>query len=232
MGLSKEQRAEEIKAKGFELVDDTGYKNMKSRIIVRCPHGHLTETCIEDFRKISFECPKCTSETDFKNPRAVPPKAPGVTRIIGFDQATENFGLSIFDDGKLVYYSLYKFSGILAVRLVKIAKFVRDIVNDWQPDQICFEDIQYEHSIPTFKILSMLIGIITEICEESGVDYQIVSPNVWRKYAGTAGKVRREEKLLSIGKVKEKYGVTVSDDIAEAILIGGYAVKTYRKTLL
>lgn len=131
MALSKEQRIEEIKSKGFELVDDTGYKNIQSRIIVRCPHGHLTETCIEDFRKVSFECPKCSnSETGFKNPRDVPPKMPGTTRIIGFDQATENFGLSIFDDGKLVYYGLYKFSGVLANRLAKIDKFVRAVITE------------------------------------------------------------------------------------------------------
>ena len=49
-------------------------------------------------------------------------------RIIAFDQATERFGLSIFDDGKLVFYSLYTFSGGMVQRLVKIKKFVRDIV--------------------------------------------------------------------------------------------------------
>lgn len=35
-----------------------------------------------------------------------------------------------------------------------------------------------------------------------------------------------------MAKVKEKYGISVSDDIAEAILIGSYAVKTYRKKLI
>ena len=92
------------------------------------------------------------------------------------------------------------------------------------------EDIQYQNGIITFKILAMLLGIIEEACAENNIPYEVVSPNVWRKYAGTCGKSRKEEKLLSIAIVKEKYNITVSDDVAEAILIGSYAVKTQSKT--
>ena len=50
-------------------------------------------------------------------------------------------------------------------------------------------------------------------------------PNVWRRYANTAGKDRRTEKMLSVAKVKELYNIDVGDDVAEAILIGRYAVR-------
>ena len=33
--------------------------------------------------------------------------------------------------------------------------------------------------------------------------------------------------MLSKAKVKEKYNIDVSDDVAEAILIGSYAVKVH-----
>jgi hypothetical protein len=75
----------------------------------------------------------------------------------------------------------------------------------------------------------MLLGIVEEVCGENNIPYEVVSPNVWRKYAGTCGKSRKEEKLLSIALVKEKYDITVTDDVAEAILIGNYAVKTQSK---
>lgn len=223
--LSKTQRQEEIAARGYTLIDDSGYKNLESPITIKCSHGHLIKTTRKRFRRETFECPKCNNDI-IVNPKVVPPKAAGATRVVAFDQATEHFGLSVFDNNKLVYYSLYTFKGTLDSRLVAITRMVRDIViKEWQPDYICFEDIQYEKNIRTFKILAELIGIITELCKEAEIRYEIVMPNVWRRYANTAGKDRRTEKMLSVAKVKELYNIDVSDDVAEAILIGRYAVR-------
>jgi hypothetical protein len=86
----------------------------------------LVETCLADFRKVSFTCPVCDKDIKFVNPSAVPQKKG--YRIIAFDQATEKFGLSIFEDGQLIFYSLYTFSGDVVHRLTKIRKFVQDIV--------------------------------------------------------------------------------------------------------
>lgn len=225
--LPHEQLEDEIKQLGYTLVGDKNYSNILSRIIIECPHHHLIETCLNDIRKPSFVCPACDKEVHFVNPKAVPPKN-GAYRIIAFDQATENFGLSIFDNGKLVFYSLYRFSGTVSMRLVKIRKFIKEIVLDaWHPDFVVFEDIQFQKAVLTFKVLAMLYGIVEELLAEEGITYASVSPNVWRKYAGTAGKNRAMEKQLSKALVKQKYNVDVVDDIAEAILIGQYAVKVY-----
>lgn len=131
----------------------------------------------------------------------------------------------------MVFYSLYTFSGDTVSRLVKIKKFIKDIVIDaWKPDCIIMEDIQQQHgAVLTYKILAMLLGVIEVTCAENEIPYEVVSPNVWRKYAGTCGKTRREEKLLSVAIVKDKYGVNVTDDIAEAILIGQYGSKTHKR---
>ena len=227
--LSTNQIRDLISAKGkFSLVSDEGYENIHSRILVRCDKGHLFETCIADVRHPSFACPQCNRHLDFINPAAVPQKRG--YRLIAFDQATEKFGLSIYEDGKLIFYSLYQFSGDVTARLSQINKFVRDIViAQWKPDYIVMEDIQYQQNgLMTFKVLAMLLGICEIACRDNDVPYEVVSPNVWRKYAGTAGKTRREEKLLSVGKVKEQYGVVVSDDIAEAILIGSYGIRMHQ----
>ena len=116
--LSHEQILKEVSARGYELVDDSNYSSLNSRIIIRCPKGHLIETSLGDFRHVSFTCPVCDKDIKFINPNQVPQKKG--YRIIAFDQATEKFGLSIFDDGKLVFYSLYNFTGSLNVRLLKI----------------------------------------------------------------------------------------------------------------
>ena len=228
--LSEVQIADEVKKQGYELVDASKYENMQSEIVIKCPKGHLIRTSLADFRRPSFTCPVCDKNINFINPNAVPAKAAGSYRLIAFDQATEHFGLSIFDDGKLVFYSLYTFSGDLVARLTKIRKLVNDIViKEWKPDYIVFEDIQYQNGIMTFKVLAMLLGIIHEVCSENEIPFECVSPNVWRKYAGTCGKSRREEKLLSMAVVKEKYNISVSDDVAEAILIGSYGIRMHKK---
>lgn len=124
--ISHEALLEEITKRGYILIDDSNYTNMDSEITIKCNHGHLIKTSFRDFRKPSFTCPVCDKSITFINPQQVPPKSG--YRIIAFDQATENFGLSIFDNGKLVFYYLYKFSGDLTARLVKIRKFINDVV--------------------------------------------------------------------------------------------------------
>lgn len=227
--LSLEQIREEVAAKGYKLVDATGYTNMQSEIVVECSKGHQTRVSFADFRSPSFTCPKCDASIKFNNPDVVPQKVG--YRVIAFDQATEHFGLSIFDDGKLVFFHLYTFAGTVAKRLAQIKKFVRDIViKEWKPDYIVMEDIQYQYgAVLTYKILAMLLGVIEVECTEAEVPYEVVSPNVWRKYAGTAGKTRLQEKQLSVAVVKEKYGVRVNDDVAEAILIGRYGAQMHGK---
>lgn len=226
--LTHQQIADEVFAQGYELVDDSKYTSLNSNIIIRCPQGHLIETSLANFRRPSFTCPVCDKDVKFVNPTIVPKKTG--FRVIAFDQATENFGLSIFDDNQLVFYSLYTFSGDVVSRLTKIKKFIAEIVLPlWQPDYVVMEDIQYQYgAVLTYKILAMLLGVIEVACNEANVKYEVVSPNVWRKYAGTAGKSRREEKMLSVALVKEKYGVKVSDDVAEAILIGRYGAMNHK----
>ena len=228
--MSHEKIAAEVAALGYELIDDSKYTNLLTPILIKCKEDHYIEASLSDIRKPSFTCPCCDKSITFVNPNSVPDKG-NSRRIIAFDQATEKFGLSIFDDGKLVFYHLYVFSGDLNARLIKIRKFIQEIViTQWKPDFIVMEDIQYQNGLITFKILAMLLGIVEEVCGENNIPYEVVSPNVWRKYAGTCGKSRKEEKLLSIALVKEKYDITVTDDVAEAILIGNYAVKTQNKT--
>ena len=228
--LSTDKIKEELATKHFTLLDDSNYTTLNSPIVIQCEHGHKIEVSMNDFRRPSFVCPCCDKSINFINPKNVPPKTG--YRVIAFDQATEHFGLSIWDDSKLVFYSLYTFTGDVISRLTKIKSFINDIViAAWQPDFIIMEDIQQQYgAVLTYKILAMLLGVIEVTCTENKIPYEVVSPNVWRKYAGTCGKNRKEEKMLSVAVVKNKYNITVSDDVAEAILIGLYGTKMLKRT--
>lgn len=231
--LSHEQIAAEVAAKGCVLIKDEGYENLNSRIIVQCKEkGHLVETCLGDMRKASWTCPCCDQSLSFINPIEIPLKGNSY-RVLGFDQATEKFGVSVFDNGELVYYKLLVFTGDLNMRLLKIQQMLeKEILPNWNPDFVVMEDIQYQtNGLMTFKVLAMLLGIVETACGKMGVPFETVSPNVWRKYAGTCGKTRKEEKLLSVAVVKEKYNITVSDDVAEAILIGRYGTLKHKKEI-
>ena len=47
---------------------------------------------------------------------------------MAFDQATEHFGVSVFDDGKLVFFNLFVFSGATNKRLADIKKLLETII--------------------------------------------------------------------------------------------------------
>ncbi len=53
-------------------------------------------------------------------------------RIIAIDQASQKIGISVYDDGKLVYYHLAEVTGVLGVRLAKIYRFMKEVViSEW-----------------------------------------------------------------------------------------------------
>ena len=58
---------------------------------------------------------------------------------------------------------------------------------------------------------------------------ETVLSKVWRSHFIINGKTRLQEKAQAIEKVKAMYNIDVNDDVAEAILLGKYAVDAVRK---
>lgn len=234
MALSKEQIAAEVAKKGYKLIDATGYKNMQSEITVECSQGHKFITNIASVRHPSFKCSTCEQAVFAEAPRnrVVPPKTSNTYRIIAFDQATYKVGMSVWDNGKLVYYDLFEYhDNDLIVRLNKIKHLLSDIVIPiWKPDLMVFEDIQEQHGgVMTFKILAMLLGICEVTALDNKIPFEDMAPVVWRKKIGTVSGGRAKEKAWAVQKVKELTGLTINEDTAEAILIG-YAASLNHKT--
>lgn len=73
----------------------------------------------------------------------------------------------------------------------------------------------------------MLLGNALVTAREAGVRCETVLSKVWRSHQLIKGRTRSEQKTEAIRKVKDMYGISVSDDIAEAILIGKYAVDMF-----
>lgn len=218
--LSNEQIIQEIKSKGFTPVDLTQYKNLKSPIIIKCGKNHTIETNLSNLRKEAFKCPACYGGK--VNLAAYPLEKKGL-RIIALDNSTQKVGLSIFDDEKLVYYILLNFSGgTFEDRLLKILEYLEDIIiEEWNPDFLVFEDVQFQSNYATYKKLSMLLGILTVTAMKYGIDTETVSSNTWRTHYQIS-KERQTAKQEAIKLVNKMYDITVNDDVAEAILLGRY----------
>jgi hypothetical protein len=60
-------------------------------------------------------------------------------------------------------------------------------------------------------------------CHECGVSYTVCPTNTWRKQTGVKGRARTDRKRSAQLIIKKNYDVSVSEDEADAILIGKYA---------
>lgn len=230
--LSKEDILAIAKEKGLSILNPNEYVSLTSdNLIFECQKGHTFAAKLKDVRDFSgFECPECSKqEVKYVNK---PPVKNGL-RVIGFDQATQNFGISVYDDGKLVYYDVVRFVGETTERLVHIADFVDKVCKEWLPDFVVFEDIQMQgnqyNGYHTFKILAELLGVVKMVLVKNRVKNECVLNKVWQAQFGIGGKDRITQKLNVVSKVESMFGIKVIDDIADAILIGKYGANKLAK---
>lgn len=226
--LNQEQINNEVEKAGYKLVDASNYKNLSSFIEVECDKGHSVITSVDQLRKSVF-CPECTKQ--IVKLEEYPPPKKGY-RIVSIDQATNDAGIAVFDDGNLVYASSRAFFGDLATRYVDFAKFlVHEVINNWKPDELVFEDIQYQHNVKTFKVLGGLWGICIMLAETNKIPHTTFLNKTWQASFDIRGKTRHQQKQAGIDKVERLFGIRVNDDIADAILLGYHKVLEKGKVL-
>ena len=224
--LSYEQLFAIAKQSKLEVEDVTKYVNLRTDMVFKClVCGNKLVSNFETIRNANWRCPLCESQKVTKVSK--PPKKQGF-RIIGCDQATQHFGISVFDDGQLVYYDCFDFIGDLEKRYADIMRFMENIVDQWEPDFVAFEDIQLQQGAiggyNAFKILGGLLGIMKAVLTRKKVAHREVLNKVWQAKFMITGKDRVSQKNNVIKKVEELFGIKVGDDTADAILIGKWAV--------
>lgn len=154
-----------------------------------------------------------------------------IAKILSIDQSTKISGYSIFDNKQLISY------GKLEVdtkenpieRMNQMYDKIVNLINSIQPDFIVFEDVQFQQNYGTFQQLSQLQGIVMSILFERNIGFQIVQPTKWKSFCQIKGRKRIEQKANTIQMVKEKYNLEVSEDEADAIGIGTWAINNLLK---
>lgn len=153
--------------------------------------------------------------------------------LLALDQSSQKSGYSVYGKTtkKLLTYGSFSFdSQDFDTRLYHINRKVRQLIEENDIDEVYLEDIQLqgEDGIPNvivYKRLAEVIGVICCLCSELKLPHILVPPATWRHTCGIRGKMRADKKRNAQIYVRDKYGINVSDDIADAICIGEHGIK-------
>lgn len=145
-------------------------------------------------------------------------------RVCGIDASTNKTGISLFIDGEYSGHMLIDLHKIKDsnVRVPKMMKEIKNVLDYYEPDIIVMEECLLKTNVATVKLLSYLAGAIISWASDNQVEFRFQLPSEWRKRVEIVqGPKTPREKLKqeAIDMVKEKFGIDVTDDEAEAVLI-------------
>lgn len=222
--------AQELQADGWQILS-TEYQNLDSELEFKCNEGHKV---FAPWKKIRTrrECPICKQNTYKENKPIIVAKPKGENRVLALDQASHKTGWSIFDGARLIRYGVYEATERDEIeRFHAIKEWVASMIENWKPDIIGIEGIQYQQQmgVTTFQTLARLQGILMDLCFEQKIHYVICPTNTWRAHCGVKGRARADKKRSMQLLVKDWFDISISDDEADAIGIGKYVADINQK---
>lgn len=207
----------------------TEYKNLDSELIFKCEEGHEVYSTWKKIRS-KRDCPRCKDKKLKEQVFKIEPKHKGIKRVLALDQATYTTGWSIFDGEKLIRYGSFTTNLKDEIsRCSTIKNWLLSMINNWNPDVIGIEGIQFQDEssgakagVTVFQGLARLQGILMEACYSEKKEYIVCPTNTWRHHCGVKGVKRTDRKRSMQMLAKQWYDISVSDDEADAIGIGKY----------
>jgi len=86
---------------------------------------------------------------------------------------------------------------------------------------VAIEDIQEQRNVQTFKVLAQLQGALyVSIHKEFKIECEIISASTWKSFSQIRGRNRTEQKRNAQIFVANEYDLKVTQDEADAILLG------------
>ena len=152
-----------------------------------------------------------------------------MSKLLALDQSSQVTGYTVLDNGKIVTVSHFECTGDLGDRLVKFRNKVISLIDEYDIDEIAFEDIQLqdvngnkETGIKTFKVLAEVFGIMHELCSEIKMPYTAILPIRWKAHFKIAGKGRTQEKKMAQAYALKNYNIKCTEDEADSLCIALY----------
>ena len=151
-------------------------------------------------------------------------KGEKVMRVVGIDASTNKTGISLFIDGEYNGHMLIDLHKIKDsnIRVPKMMKEIKCVLDYYEPDIIVMEECLLKTNIATVKLLSYLAGAIISWATDNQVEFRFQLPSEWRKRVKIVqGPKTPRDKLKqeAIDMVQDRFGIDVTDDEAEAVLI-------------
>lgn len=153
-----------------------------------------------------------------------------MSKILALDQSSRTTGFTVLDNGKIETVSHFECIGDdLGDRLVQLRTHVDKLIQQYNIDEVVFEDIQLqdvngnkETGIKTFKILAEAFGVVHEYLTEKKIKFSVAQPIKWKAYFKIAGKGRPQEKKLAQEYALKTYGIKCTEDEADSLCIALY----------
>lgn len=153
-------------------------------------------------------------------------------RILALDQSSKVSGYAVFEDGTLKDYGHFTCtSDDIAIRLMNIRQQVENLIDKYNITEMVIEDIQLQegvgNNVATFKLLSEVFGVITELGAEKDISTAAVLAIKWKNGLKFRTRRREEQKREAQETANLLFGVKATQDEADAICIGVYYLKTF-----
>ena len=215
----------ELSLKGWVLLS-SDYQNLNTELEMLCPEGHKVFMSLKQWRR-KAECPTCSANVyaTLNEVVSVQKKA-GKKRVLALDDSTTITGWAVFDDEELVGYGKIEMTQKTPLeRISGVKQWMFSMLMKWRPDVVAIEDIQQQKNVQIFKVLAHLQGVLLNTLFENKTEFEIVHVASWRSYCEVRGRSRAELKKNAQARIKDWYDVSVSQDEADAICLGRYAIK-------
>lgn len=150
--------------------------------------------------------------------------------ILAFDQASSVTGWAVLSNEKLIDHGVIKVKSYHTTpdeRIMEMFCKIREVMETFEPDAVVMEDVAKQKNVYSLIRLARVQGAMMEMCREMGIGtLDIVKPSIWRESLHfKQGRTERKElKRQAQAFVKDKYGIDVCEDEADAICIGEYYI--------
>lgn len=146
-----------------------------------------------------------------------------MTRFVGIDASTKKTALALLINGKYSKHKLIDCSEYYDTeeRIREMCKEILEQLDEYKPNIIYIEDSWSAKNVQTTKLLTRIMGVTFAWAIKNNAEWHSILSSQWRKYCGIdqSKKKREELKQLSIQYVKDRYGLIVNDDVADAVAL-------------
>ena len=153
-----------------------------------------------------------------------------MSKLLALDQSSKVTGIAIFDNGNLLKYSKLELNDTnLAIRLVQLRSYIKNLIEIEQITEVAIEDIQLQNNVinnvETYRILAEVRGVLEELFQEMKIPYSVVLAGTWKSKLGIRGARRADQKRAAQEYVFNNHNIKAIQDICDAICIGDYVIK-------